>query len=141
MKLPKGFRFAGIHAGIKPRSRRDLALIVSDADCSAAGCFTLNEARAAPVRDAEERLPATGMRALIINSGNANALTGPEGRVDVETVAASLAKRRGASPSAVLSASTGIIGMRLPVGKNLEALPRLVLGHCAPNPSSPPRPS
>ena len=125
MKLPKGFRFAGIHAGLKP-SRRDLALILSDSDCSAAGCFTLNEARAAPVRDAEERLPATGIRALIINSGNANALTGPEGLADVQTVAAALAKAIGASPAAVLSASTGIIGMRLQVGKILEALPRLV---------------
>jgi len=125
MKLPKGFRFAGIHAGIKP-SRRDLALIVSDVDCSAAGCFTLNEARAAPVRDAEERLPASGMRALIINSGNANALTGPEGLADVQAVAAAVAKALRVPPAAVLSASTGIIGLRMPVGKIVEAVPRLV---------------
>jgi len=125
MRLPKGFRFAGVHAGIKP-SRRDLALIASDAECGAAGCFTLNEARAAPVRDAEERLPTAGIRALVINSGNANALTGPDGLADVETVASALARALGISPAAVLSASTGIIGMRLPVAKIVEAIPRLV---------------
>ena len=72
----QGFRFAGLHAGIKP-ARKDLALVVSDVPASAAGCFTINRAQAAPVQDAQPRLPATGVRAVLINSGNANALTGP----------------------------------------------------------------
>ena len=77
MKVPKGFQFAGLQAGIKP-NRKDLALVYSEAPCSAAGCFTRNLARAAPVLDAEARLPASGLHAVVVNSGNANALTGPK---------------------------------------------------------------
>ena len=81
MKIPSGFQFAGIQAGIKP-NRKDLALVYSQAPCSAAGCFTRNTARAAPVLDAEARLPSAGVHAVVVNSGNANALTGPT--VEVE---------------------------------------------------------
>ena len=136
MKLPLGFQFAGIHCGIKP-SRSDLALIVSDVECSAAASLTLNTMRAAPVLDAERRLPAAGIRALVINSGNANALTGPEGLADVATIHAALAEALVCPPTAILSASTGVIGMRLPVAKIVQALPRLVdslrpdVGHAA----------
>jgi acetylglutamate kinase len=124
MKIPDGFLFAGIHAGLKP-SRKDLALIVSDQPCSTAGCFTANKARAAPVLDAERRLPAEGMRALIINSGNANAMTGPAGLTDVEAICEATARAVGAPKGSVLSASTGVIGMRLPLAKVLAAIPRL----------------
>ena len=79
MNGPLGFRYAGLHVGIKP-GRKDLALVLSDVPASAAGCFTVNRAKAAPVRDAERRLPAAGARALLMNSGNANALTGRAGR-------------------------------------------------------------
>ena len=78
MNGPLGFRYAGLHVGIKP-GRKDLALVVSDVPAAAAGCFTVNKAKAAPVRDAEARLPAEGARAVLVNSGNANALTGPGG--------------------------------------------------------------
>ncbi len=123
--VPKGFRFAGINAGIKA-VRRDLALIVSDAPCAAAGCFTVNKARAAPVRIAASRLPRDGIFAIVANSGNANALTGPDGERDVLEVQHAIATAIGASDDAVLSASTGVIGVPLPTHKLVEAAPRLV---------------
>ena len=125
MKVPVGFTFSGVHAGIKP-NRRDLALVFSDVPCAAAGCFTANRAKAAPVLDAERRLPSAKAQAIIINSGNANALTGPAGLEDVRTIVEQTAAALGISPSAVLSASTGIIGHRMPVAKITSALPRLV---------------
>src|SRR5205814_994414 len=116
VKVPKGFQFAGVPAGIKP-NRKDLALVFSQAPCSAAGCFTRNLARAAPVLDAETRLPAAGIHAVVVNSGNANALTGPEGLQDVKAVCEAVAAALGVPASAVLSASTGVIGHRLPAAK------------------------
>ncbi|MGZ6142110.1 MAG: bifunctional glutamate N-acetyltransferase/amino-acid acetyltransferase ArgJ [Myxococcales bacterium] len=124
MKNPRGFLWAGMQAGIKP-NRKDLALVYSEAPCSAAGCFTQNLAKAAPVIDAEKRLPAEGMRAVVINSGNANALTGPEGLEDVRTVCDAVAKVLQIPAAAVVSASTGVIGHRLPAHKIVAAAPTL----------------
>jgi acetylglutamate kinase len=125
MKVPAGFSFSGVRAGIKA-NRRDLALIVSSAPCAAAGCFTANKAKAAPVLDAEPRLPSAQVRAVIINSGNANALTGEEGLEDVRSIAEETAKALGIRAEAVLSASTGVIGHRLPKEKIITALPALI---------------
>jgi len=122
---PIGFRFAGLHVGIKP-GRKDLALVTSDVAAAAAGCLTVNRAKAAPVRDVESRLPAAGMRAVLVNSGNANALTGPAGEEDVRRVRAELARALHVQADAVLTASTGVIGVRLPVDRINAALPRLV---------------
>lgn len=124
MRTPRGFSYAGINCGIKV-ARKDIALVYSEAPCSAAGCFTINAARAASVRDAEGRLPATGMRAIVANSGNANALVGPDGLRDVREVCAAVADALGVDASSVLSASTGIIGVRLPVEKLVMAAPKL----------------
>ncbi|MBX3162268.1 MAG: bifunctional glutamate N-acetyltransferase/amino-acid acetyltransferase ArgJ [Deltaproteobacteria bacterium] len=125
MRLPAGFRFAGVACGIKPH-RPDLALVVSDADAACAGAFTINRAKAAPVADAEARLPAEKIRAIVINSGNANALTGPAGRDAVATVLTATAAALGVDPAQVVSASTGVIGMLLPQHKIVAALPRCV---------------
>jgi len=125
MKTPQGFSFSGVKAGIKP-SRRDLALVSSATPCAAAGCFTVNKAKAAPVIDAEARLPAEGIRAVIVNAGNANALTGTPGLEDVKAVHRALAGALSVDVTAVLSASTGIIGVRLPLQKVVEAVPALV---------------
>ena len=125
MKIPEGFLFAGIQAGIKP-NRKDLALVYSTTPCTAVGTFTLNKARAAPVLDAEKRLPAEGLHAVVINSGNANALTGPEGLEDVRTVCEAVAKELKIGAGAVVSASTGVIGHRLPAHKIVAAAPDLV---------------
>lgn len=124
MKIPKGFRFGGVACGIKP-SRRDLALVVSDHPAAAAGVFTRNKAAAAPVLDARPRVPAEGMRAIVANSGNANALTGPAGLDDVAVVRAAVADVLGVQKRAVLTASTGVIGARLPAMKIVAALPAL----------------
>lgn len=120
MKVPKGFLWAGMQAGIKP-NRKDLALVLSEGPCSSAGCFTQNLARAAPVLDAEQRLPSESVRAVVINSGNANALTGPQGLDDVKTVCEAVGRALGLPGAAVVSASTGVIGHRLPAHKIVAA--------------------
>lgn len=116
MRIPKGFSFAGVNAGVKAH-RKDMALVYSAEPCSAAGVFTVSAARAAPVSDAASRLPGTGFRAIVANSGNANALTGAQGRDDVASVHAALGKALGVSAESVLSASTGVIGVPLPIAK------------------------
>ncbi|MBL8716778.1 MAG: bifunctional glutamate N-acetyltransferase/amino-acid acetyltransferase ArgJ [Myxococcales bacterium] len=125
MKLPLGFRAAGIHAGIKA-VRKDFALFESEVPCAVAGVFTRNTARAAPVVDATSRVPGEGFRAIAINSGNANALTGPAGVEAVEAIHAALAHVLGARREQILSASTGVIGVPLPVDKLVAAAPELV---------------
>ncbi len=124
MRTPRGFSYAGINCGIKT-ARKDLALVFSDVPCAAAGSFTVNAVRAAPVSDAAGRLPADGVRAIVANSGNANALAGPDGERDVREVCAAVARALGVRPETVVSASTGVIGVRLPVSKLVEAAPRL----------------
>ena len=116
MKTPRGFAYAGVNAGIK-NVRKDMALVYSEVPCTAAGCFTVNKAKAAPVRDAERRLPSQAIRAIVVNSGNANALTGPDGEADVREVHRAAAEALGISAAQVLSASTGVIGVRVPLAK------------------------
>jgi acetylglutamate kinase len=125
MQTPLGFSFAGAAAGLKP-VRRDVALVASDTPCAAAGCFTTNLAAAAPVLDARARVPASGIRAVVVNSGNANALTGPGGRADVVAIREAFGQALAVGADAVLTASTGVIGARLPAGKVIAAAPRLV---------------
>jgi acetylglutamate kinase len=126
MHTPLGFSFAGAAAGLKP-VRRDVALVVSDTPCAAAGAFTTNLAAAAPVVDARGRVPASGIRAVVVNSGNANALTGPAGRTDVVAVRDAFAAALGIGADQVLTASTGVIGARLPVAKVIAAAPGLAM--------------
>src|SRR5512138_1012257 len=125
MRIPKGFRFGGVPCGLKPQ-RRDVALVVSDVPAAAAGVFTQNRASAAPVLDARPRVPAEGMRAVLVNSGNANALTGPGGLDDVQALRAAVAQALGIQKRAVLTASTGVIGQRLPAHKIAAGIPTLV---------------
>jgi acetylglutamate kinase len=86
----------------------------------------VNRAKAAPVIDAERRLPAHAMRAILVTSGNANALTGPPGLEAVDVMLAAAARALGIDRSQIASASTGVIGMRLPVEKVVAVLPRCV---------------
>jgi acetylglutamate kinase len=123
--MPLGFRFSGVASGIKP-SRRDVALIASDVPCAAAACVTANKAKAAPCLDLERRVPLSGVRAVVVNSGNANALTGDEGLRDVQVIHDAIAAALSVEPSAVLSGSTGVIGLRLPANKIVAAAPKLV---------------
>jgi acetylglutamate kinase len=124
VRTPRGFQYAGINCGIKA-ARKDLALVYSEAPCAGAGCFTVNAARAAPVADAAARLPAAGVRAVVANSGNANALVGPDGERDVRDVCAAVGAALGVPAESVFAASTGVIGVRLPVQKLVAAAPQL----------------
>ncbi len=125
---PIGFRFGAVAAGIREPggARRDVALIASDRPCAAAGVFTVNRVCAAPVRYAAGRLPAENIRAIVANSGNANALTGPLGAADERAMATSVARALGVEADQVLTASTGAIGVRLPVERIDAAAPALV---------------
>jgi len=127
VKLPAGFRYAGVHAGLKP-VRRDVALIASDAPCVAAGRFSQNAAAAAPILDARPRLPSAAIQAVVVNSGNANALTGAAGIADVIALREAVGAALGAPADSIVTASTGMIGVRLPVHKLIAAAPALVAG-------------
>ncbi len=136
MKTPLGFRFAGVHCGLKP-VRRDLALVESEVPAVAAGCFTKNLAAAAPIVDARTRVPASNIRAVVLNSGNANAMTGAAGIADVVAIRTAVATALGTTPETILSASTGMIGVRLPAHKLVAAAPALVAAlSLAPEPAA-----
>ena len=113
---PLGFRAAAVAAGIKP-DRLDLALVVADRPCSAAGVFTTNLAKAAPVLVSREHLEAGRARAVVVNAGCANAGTGEAGLADAREMAAVAATAAGCAPAEIVVASTGVIGVRLPMDK------------------------
>ena len=125
--IPKGFRFGAARAGLKRSGRADLALIVADAPASAAAAFTANCVTAAPLTVDKEHLRATGgrVRVVAINSGNANCATGQAGLDAARATCAAAAEVFGCKPEEVFPASTGIIGVRLPVEKLIAALPAL----------------
>src|SRR3954454_2924585 len=115
-RLAKGYRFAGLHCGIRDdRSRSDLAIAVSDTTASAAGVFTQNRVRAAPVRVCQERLPSADARGLVVCSGNANACTGPQALPAARRMTAAAAEALRIRPEQFLVASTGVIGRHLPM--------------------------
>lgn len=112
---PKGFRSCGIHTGIK-RYKKDLALIVSDVTAEGAGLFTTNKVCAAPVTLSRERIrEGNGVEAILVNSGNANACTGIRGYKDAKKMTAILGEELTICPSKILIASTGVIGVPLPM--------------------------
>ena len=118
MKGPQvgGFRFAGIHCGIKKQGALDLALIVADEPAPCAGVFTTNQIVAAPVVQSRERLlKSPRARAIVINSGNANACTGLQGERDAEQMAQTLAESLHCHPRDIQVCSTGVIGAPLPM--------------------------
>jgi glutamate N-acetyltransferase / amino-acid N-acetyltransferase len=113
---PRGFRAAAVAAGIKPEGL-DLALLVADWGCAAAAVFTTNRAQAAPVLVSREHLAAGRAKAVVVNSGCANAATGEQGLADAREMAAVTAAELGCRPSEVVVASTGVIGVTLPMEK------------------------
>jgi glutamate N-acetyltransferase/amino-acid N-acetyltransferase len=120
LHLAQGFRFSGVACGIRPGGdplRRDLALVVSETPAAAAGAFTQNRVRAAPVRVCEERLPAADVRGVVVCSGNANACTGPQGLDDARRMTALAAEQVGCLERQMLVCSTGVIGRVLPMDK------------------------
>ncbi|HHY46333.1 MAG TPA: bifunctional ornithine acetyltransferase/N-acetylglutamate synthase, partial [Firmicutes bacterium] len=117
---------SGVACGIKkgPGAGKDLALIVSDSNAAASGVFTRNKVKAAPVIVSMEHLKSGHARAIVATSGNANACTGQEGLEDARRIAGAAAAILGIGRHEVLVASTGVIGVRMPVEKVLEGLPR-----------------
>ncbi|MDP3702777.1 MAG: bifunctional glutamate N-acetyltransferase/amino-acid acetyltransferase ArgJ [Candidatus Omnitrophota bacterium] len=122
----RGFLASGISAGIKPSRRPDLALVVSQGPASCAGVVTANRVKAAPVQMCLPRLARGYARAVVINSGCANCLTGNAGLNDARRVGHAVAKALKVADRDLLLASTGLIGTRLPVERIQRAIPRLV---------------
>jgi len=113
---PKGFSAGGIRCGIKPTSqKKDLALIYSRKPCSAAAMFTANKVKAASIQVSRKNIEDGALRAIIVNSGNANACTGGEGLAAAERMAQLAADALSIDSSDVAVASTGVIGVQLPI--------------------------
>lgn len=122
---PKGFTAAGMHAGIKPAPQLDLALIASSHPASMAAVFTKSRLPAAPVIVNRRKLKQPVGRAIIINSGNANACTGSQGLTDATHMASLVAQELQIEPKTVYVGSTGLIGQPLPLAKIRKAVPSL----------------
>jgi glutamate N-acetyltransferase / amino-acid N-acetyltransferase len=122
---PRGFSFAGIAAGIKGNDHKDLGLILTDRPAIAGGVFTRNRFPSAHVQYCRRLVPLERFRALIVNSGNANAATGQDGIEANRRMAAAVAERFGIESDQVLTASTGIIGRPFPLELIIGGLDRL----------------
>jgi glutamate N-acetyltransferase / amino-acid N-acetyltransferase len=133
--IPRGFRASGVRAGIKPSGGLDVALIVADGPCSAAGVFTTNRICAAPVKWDRAIVPSDHVRAIVVNAGNANAATGAVGEANARRTAELAATSLGCHPEEVLVASTGVIGHQLPMDR-IEAGVKAAIGALDDAPSS-----
>ena len=123
----KGFAAAGLAAGIKPSGNPDLALVRNlGPDFAAAAVFTSNRIKAAPVLWSEQVIQDGTLQAVILNSGGANACTGPDGFADTHSTAERLASELGVGAIDIAVCSTGVIGHRIPVDKITSAVPALV---------------
>ncbi|MBC7385569.1 MAG: bifunctional glutamate N-acetyltransferase/amino-acid acetyltransferase ArgJ [Cryobacterium sp.] len=117
--LPKGFKAGGVNSGVR-RYRPDYGVLISEPEAVGVGVFTRNECKAAPIQYCMGLLPSKHVRAIVTNSGQANAATGEEGREKNWRMALSIAKVIGCLPHQVLTASTGVIGKQIEIEK-LEA--------------------
>lgn len=125
-KLPKGFTAGGVNSGVR-LYRPDLGVVISEMPAVAAGVFTQNHYRAAAVTYCEQCLQSNALiKAIITNSGEANAATGEVGVADNALMAKTLADALHCEPTEVLTASTGVIGKALSIDKIVEAIPLLV---------------
>src|SRR5881394_3524690 len=122
---PRGFRAAGISAGIKPSGKPDLMLLVANAPAQIAAVFTTNKVIAAPVIVSKDHLARSGgtARAIVVNSGCANACTGDAGLRDAREMTTETARLVGCPVEQVLVASTGVIGVALPMDKVRSGIP------------------
>ncbi len=116
-ELPAGFRFAGVTCGIKKSGKPDLTLIVGNHRLVASGVYTQNQVIAAPVAICRSLTPSSRIRAVVANSGNANACTGRQGEQDASEMCRKVAALISASEPEVLVMSTGVIGKRLPMDR------------------------
>ena len=121
--FPLGFRAAGVAAGLKSSGALDVAVVINDGpDFGAAGVFTSNRIKAAPVLWTEQVLTDDRLRAVVLNSGGANACTGPQGFADTHHTAEAAAQILGIGPIDVAVCSTGLIGERLPMDRLLSGV-------------------
>lgn len=121
---PIGFKAGGIHCGIKKRSK-DLAIIFSEVPAACAGMFTTNQIQAAPVKLTKDVIGNGVLQAIVINSGNANTLTGPQGERDALEMARATAGVLGIDVAKVAVASTGPIGKYLPIRNIIDGIEKL----------------
>ncbi len=120
---PLGFRAAGVVAGLKTSGERDVAVVINDGPSrAAAAVFTTNRVQAAPVKWTRQVVSGGRVRAVVLNSGGANACTGPVGFQDTHATAERLAATLDDSPGEIAVCSTGLIGERLPMDKLLPAV-------------------
>lgn len=122
----KGFKFAGIHAGIKKNDQKDLGLIYCEKPAVAAALFTRNKVIAAPVILGKEKIKKGVCQAVLVNSGNANCFTGDKGIDDAAACSKMVAKSLGISQDLVLVSSTGVIGQTLPMDKFKTGIPNII---------------
>ncbi len=128
LELPVGFRYSGLAAGIKESKALDLAIVVSDENCVAAGVYTKNLVRATSIVWNKQITPSDQVRAVFINSGNANACTGKQGEDDNRKIAIELSSQLNTQPNQILVLATGIIGQHLPMDKIMPAISTAVDG-------------
>lgn len=122
-----GFHCAGIKAGIKKSGKHDVGIIIADHPVNAAGVFTLNKVRAAPVKLSEQHiLNSSQFKAIIVNAGNANACTGEEGEINALEMCKLVAASLECKPEEVLVCSTGVIGVQLPMDKIRDGVKQVV---------------
>ncbi len=121
-----GFQFSSVYSGIKKSRKKDLALIYSDMPARAAGVFTTNVVKAAPVILGRERIKTGTCQVLLINSGVANAFTGEKGYKNASLSTSYLSKLLGIEEHLIIPSSTGVIGEHLPIAKIKKHLPNLL---------------
>jgi glutamate N-acetyltransferase/amino-acid N-acetyltransferase len=122
-----GYHCAGIKAGIKKSGKHDIGIVIADTPVNAAGVFTLNKVRAAPVKLSEKHILNTSQfKAIIVNSGNANACTGDDGEANALEMCQLAASALDCKPEEILVCSTGIIGVQLPMEKIRSGIKQVV---------------
>jgi len=128
---PNGFKVAGVHSGVK-RQRNDLGVVYSERPAHAAAVYTLSQIQAAPLKVTKESIQTDEkIQAVIVNSGNANACTGEKGEQDAYTMRAMTAEVFSTDPHHVAVASTGIIGLEMPMNKITTHIDQLMIGNTA----------
>jgi glutamate N-acetyltransferase/amino-acid N-acetyltransferase len=128
--IPSGFSFSAVNAGVKSPENinNDMGLIFCDRQASVAGVFTTNLIKAAPVLIGMDLIRRGTARAIIVNSGNANACTGPQGIDDAKKITGSVAAKLGVGQDDIFPMSTGVIGVKLPIERILVKIQALVEG-------------
>lgn len=124
-QLPQGFTAGGVNCGVR-RYRPDLGVIISQTPCVATGVFTQNVLKAAPVSYCDQLLPSSNIKAIITNSGEANAATGELGVINNQKMVTALAQQLDCDTEQVLAASTGVIAQQLSIDKITASIPELV---------------